>query len=78
MKDNLSLLRAAMNYAGLTQQNIYQLHIVRAGDVYEICFCTDYMHYDCYVDGDGQVVGFLHEPLSEAALLAEDRTDRAV
>lgn len=65
----LKAVQKAISYAGLTQQNIYDLNIVRSGVLYEISFSTDFMYYECFVEGDADVVGFSCQPLNEEQML---------
>lgn len=69
MTSGLKAVQLSISYAGLTQQNIYDLNIVRCGTLYEISFSTDFMYYECFVESGADVVGFSCQPLSEEQML---------
>lgn len=77
MTFGLQAVQKAISYAGLTQQNIYDLNIVRSGTLYEISFSTDFMYYECFVEGDADLVGFSCQPLSEKQLLQTESRNYA-
>lgn len=68
----LKAAHSAISYAGLTQQNIYDLNIVRSGALYEVSFSTDFMYYECYVENGAEVIGFSCEPLSEDQMMEKE------
>lgn len=68
----LKAAQSAISYAGLTQQNIYELNIVRSGALYEISFSTDFMYYDCFVESEEGVIGFSCEPLDEDQMMKKE------
>lgn len=63
---------AAVEYAGLTEQEVYDVSVRSTDGLYEVTFATDWMRYDCYVDAaDYEVLGFDSAPIPERLMLAE-------
>ena len=64
---------AAIEYAGLKEENAGNVNVRRADGLYEIQFESDWMQYDCFVDeADGEVLGFDSRPLPEHVMLADE------
>lgn len=52
-------LDSALNYAGLTPEDINELSVKSWKNHLEICFVTDFLEYDIFVESEtDRVVGF--------------------
>ncbi len=59
-------IAAALNYAGLDNEQVQCAFICREDELFEIAFRTDWLKYDCYVDADTlDVLGFNTEPVPD-------------
>lgn len=59
-------LEAALQYAGLSREQIRCRLFRRQGGLYELEFYTDWLNYDCYVDAESlQVLGFSFMPSAD-------------
>lgn len=52
-----------MSYAGLEGRPVENRQITCSDGLYEVCFRTTELVYDCYVDAaSGEILGFSFEP----------------
>lgn len=68
-------LSLALQSAGLRGEDIFHLKNEYSEELYHICFDTNWLHYEFYVDAvSGEILGLNTEPMSETELVDSQST----
>ena len=65
MKNNIHnyIAKTAIDYANIASEEVIDLSMRQEDTLVEVDFTTEWMSYICYIDLNGEVLGFLSEPV---------------
>lgn len=65
-----TIINTIASYAHVSVEDMKNINTTVAGNCFGVTFDCDLLHYDCYVDASGEVLGFMFAPIAYESSLA--------